>query len=87
MKGIDAVARILKREGVRYLSCFPNSQLIDAATNAGIRPIMARTERVAVNIADGYARVSNGCSGMACTVQQSAGIENAFAGVAQAYSD
>lgn len=87
MKGITAVANILKLEGVEYLSCFPVNPLIDAAIEAGIRPIMTRSERVAVNIADGYTRVSNGRTGIACAVQCDAGIENSFAGVAQAYAD
>jgi thiamine pyrophosphate-dependent acetolactate synthase large subunit-like protein len=87
MKGIQAVASILKAEGVEYLSCFPVNPLIDASIEAGITPIMTRSERVAVNIADGYTRVSNGRPGIACAVQSNAGIENSFAGVAQAYAD
>ena len=87
MKAVDAVARILKLEGVEYISCFPHNELIDAAANVGIRPILTRTERVAVNMADGYARVSNGRCGIVCAVQTSAGIENSFCGVAQAFAD
>lgn len=87
MKSVDAVARILKLEGVKYLSCFPHNALIDAAAKVGIRPILTRSERVAVNMADGYARVSNGRCGVVCAVQSSAGIENSFSGVAQAFAD
>lgn len=87
MKGIQAIASILKSEGVEYLSCFPVNPLIDAAIEVGIRPIMTRCERVAVNIADGYVRVSDGRQGIACAVQSNAGIENSFAGMAQAYAD
>lgn len=87
MKAITAVAKILKREGVEYVSCFPYNPLIDAAAQEGIRVILTRSERVAVNIADGYTRVSNRRVGMVCAVQADAGIQNSFAGVAQAFSD
>jgi acetolactate synthase-1/2/3 large subunit len=87
MKGIEAIARILKREGVEYLFCFPINPLIDAAAAEGIRPIMTRTERTLVNMADGYTRVSSGGRRGVCAVQSGAGIENSFAGVAQAHSD
>jgi acetolactate synthase-1/2/3 large subunit len=48
---------------------------------------MARTERVAVNIADGYSRVTSGTRIGVVAVQHGPGIENAFSGIAQAYSD
>lgn len=44
MRVVDAVAEILKREGVEYLSCFPTTPLIDAAAAAGIRPVLCRQE-------------------------------------------
>ncbi|MBI2372089.1 MAG: thiamine pyrophosphate-requiring protein [Deltaproteobacteria bacterium] len=87
MQGRAAIANILKLEGVEHLLCFPNNAIIDAAAEAGIRPICARTERVAVNIADGLSRVSSGRRIGVCAVQYGPGSENMFAGVAQAYSD
>jgi acetolactate synthase-1/2/3 large subunit len=87
MRGDAVVAEILKREGVEYLFCFPYNPLIDAAAAVGIRPIMTRTERTLVNMADGYSRVTNGRRLGVATVQAGPGAENAFAGVAQAYSD
>ena len=87
MLGKAAVASILKAEGVEHLVCFPANPLIDAAAAIGIRPIVARTERVAVNIADGQSRVSSGRQLGVCAVQHGPGSENAFAGVAQAYGD
>lgn len=87
MKGKTALANILKKEGVEYLFCFPANALIDAAAEVSIRPIMARTERVAVNIADGYSRVTSGTRIGVVAVQHGPGIENAFSGIAQAYSD
>ncbi|MFW6124863.1 MAG: thiamine pyrophosphate-requiring protein [Pirellulales bacterium] len=87
MRGDAAVAEVLRREGVEYLFCFPHNTLIDAASAAGIRPIMPRTERTLLNMADGYSRVSNGRRLGVCTVQAGPGIENAFAGIAHAYAD
>jgi len=87
MKGAKAIANILKLEGVEFVSCFPESPLINPAAEAGIRTLLVRKERVAVNIADGYTRVSNGRKTGTCTMQAGVGIQNAFAGVAQAYYD
>ena len=87
MKSVDAVAKILKSEGVEYLFCFPANTLIDAAAKIDIRPILARTERTLINMADGFSRVSNGKRLGVATVQAGPGSENAFAGVAQAFSD
>jgi len=87
MKGVSAVARILKLEGVEYLFCFPANPLIDAAAELGIRPILARSEKTLLNMADGYTRVSNGDRNGVVVVQAGPGIENAFGGVAQAFSD
>ena len=87
MQAIDAVAQILKTEGVENLFCFPANTLIDACAKVGIRPIMARTERTLINMADGFSRISNGDRlGVAC-VQSGPGSENAFGGLAQAFSD
>jgi acetolactate synthase I/II/III large subunit len=82
-----AIARILKLEGVEFVSCFPENPVIDACAAEGIRPVIARSERVVVNIADGFSRVARGGRIGVCTMQHDAGIENAFAGVAQAYAD
>jgi len=69
MKGASVVARILKQEGVDHLFCFPTNPLIDAAAEAGIRPIMPCTERTVVGMADGYSRVNNGKRIGVCAVQ------------------
>ena len=87
MQGKTAIANILKQEGTDYVFCFPNNALIDAAAAAGIRPIISRMERGAVNMADGYTRVNNGVKNGVCIVQAGPGIENAFPGVAQAHAD
>jgi acetolactate synthase-1/2/3 large subunit len=87
MRTIDAIARILKAEGIEYLSCFPTTPVIEAAVEAGIRPIICRQERVGVGIADGYSRVKNGRPAGVFAMQYGPGAENAFPGVATAYSD
>ena len=60
MRAADAIAEILKREGVTTLFCFPTTPIIENAVAAGIRPVICRQERVGVDMADGYARVTNG---------------------------
>jgi len=87
MKGNAAIARILKREGVEYLFCFPSNPLIEACAVEGIRPILARTERTVLSLADGYTRVHNGRKIGVCAVQRASGSENTFGGVAQVFSD
>ena len=87
MKVIDAIARILKIEGAEFLSAYPTTPLIEAAAKAEIRPVLCRQERVGVGIADGYARVKNGKTLAAFCMQYGPGAENAFPGVATAYSD
>ena len=87
MRTDQALAEILKREGVEQIFLFPFTPILEAVSAAGIRPIVARQERVAENMADGFSRVSNGKRIGTITVQQAAGAENAFAGIAQAYTD
>lgn len=87
MRGNDAIAQILKAEGTEYLFCFPDNQLIHAAAAAGIRPMMSRTERATVNMADGYTRMMNGRRNGVIVTQSGPGIENAFGGIAHAYAD
>ena len=87
MTGSQLIARILKLEGVEHVFCFPFTPIMEALTEEGIRSIVARQERVAENMADGFSRTSNGNRIGVVTVQQSAGVENAFAGIAHAHTD
>ncbi len=87
MRTIDAIAQILKKEGVEYLSAFPTTPVIEAAAEVGIRPVICRQERVGVGIADGYTRVTNGRPPGVFAMQYGPGAENAYAGVATAFSD
>jgi acetolactate synthase-1/2/3 large subunit len=87
MRVVEAISEILKREGVDFLSCYPTNTLIEAAACAGIKPIVCRQERVGVGIADGFSRITNGKRIGVFTMQAGPGAENAFAGIATAYSD
>jgi acetolactate synthase I/II/III large subunit len=87
VKVIDAIASILRTEGAEFLSAYPTTPLIEAAAKADIRPVLCRQERVGVGIADGYARVKNGKMLAVFGMQYGPGAENAFPGVATAYSD
>jgi acetolactate synthase I/II/III large subunit len=83
----DRIAELLQREGAEFVVGFPENRLLNAAALVGMRPIVARTERVAVNIADGFARATNGDRIAPCVSQYGPGAESAFGAVAQAYGD
>src|SRR4030081_3774287 len=87
MNGTEAIAQILKLEGVEVLFSYPNHPLIDAAAKLGIRPIIARGEKTIINMADGYARATNAKKPAGIVVQTGPGIENAFAAFARAFAD
>ena len=88
MNGYEAVAKILKKEGFKWLACFPSNPIIEAAAREDIRPIVFRQERGGIMAADGYSRLmaSNGKYGVfAC--QGGPGVENSFGGFAQTWAD
>src|SRR4029450_6887152 len=87
MNTLQAVARILKAEGVEWLSCFPSNNLIEAVAQEGIRPIMFRQERGAIMAADGFSRMHNRKKFGVIITQGGPGAENAMGGLAQAYGD
>jgi acetolactate synthase-1/2/3 large subunit len=87
MKGAQTVAAILKQQGMKHIIGFPSSGLFDAAAELDIPPVIARTPRVAVNIAEGHARTTVTDDLTVVTVQYGPGAEAAFAGVAQAWND
>lgn len=88
MNGYEAIAKILKQEGVEWMACFPANPLIEAVAKEGIRPFVFRQERGGIMAADGFSRMmaTQGKFGVfAC--QGGPGIENAFGGIAQASSE
>lgn len=87
MRVIDAISQILLKEGIEYLSAFPTTSVIEAAAEAGIKPVICRQERVGVGIADGYARIKAGNPPGVFAMQYGPGAENAYPGVATAYAD
>ena len=40
MQGITAIAKILKMEGVEFISGFPQNSVFEAGSKEGIRPII-----------------------------------------------
>ena len=87
MNGIEYIAKILKNEGVKWISCFPSNPLISAVAKEGIRPIAFRHERGAVMAADGFSRIMKRQGFGVVAVQSQAGAENSLGGIAQAYAD
>ncbi|MDX2155664.1 MAG: thiamine pyrophosphate-requiring protein [Hyphomicrobiaceae bacterium] len=84
---MDAIADILKREGISTLFCFPTTPIIEAAVAAGLKPVICRQERVGVDMASGFARTANGRPPAVFAMQYGPGAENAFPGIASAFSD
>src|SRR5690242_5179528 len=87
MKAADAVAQILKAEGVSCLIGYPVNSIIEAAARADIRTIMVRQERIGLHMADAISRVTSAQQIGVFAMQHGPGTENAFGGVAQAYGD
>ena len=83
----DAVARILKTEGVEWVSCFPSNNLIESVAGEGIRTVLFRQERGALMAADGYSRMNDRRKFGVAITQGGPGSENSHGGIAQAFSD
>ena len=87
MKVVDAIAQVLKAEGVDHLFAYPVNPLIESCAALDIRTVIVRQERIGLHMADAYSRMSSGDKiGVFC-MQHGPGAENAFGGVAQAYSE
>jgi acetolactate synthase-1/2/3 large subunit len=90
VKAHVGIVKILKQEGIEWVSTFPSSGLNNALGEEDVLNLMMRTERFAVAVADGFSRVSNGKRFGVCTVQgglNSVGLQMAYGGLAQAYED
>ena len=87
MNTVQAVAKILQSEGVKWVSCFPSNPLIEEVAKEGIRPVMFRHERGAVMAADGFSRVNSRDKFGVVITQSGPGAENSMGGIAQAFSD
>src|ERR1700709_1691021 len=87
MKVGQAAAEIMKRGGIEILCGYPVSHLLEFAAAADIRPIIVRQERIGLHMADAISRVTSGRKIGAFCMQHGPGTENAYGGVAQAYSE
>ncbi len=87
MKLGNAIAEILKREGIEILFAYPRNPLIECAAAIGIRPVIVRQERTGLHMADAISRVTSGKTiGVFC-MQNGPGAQNSFGGVAQCYAE
>ena len=87
MNGYEAIASVLKMEGVEWIACFPSNPLIEAVAEADIRPITFRQERGGIMAADAFSRMNNGNKPGIFASQGGPGVENSFGGIAQAWGD
>ena len=84
------IARILKQEGVEWVSTFPVCRVNNALGKEGVPIVMMRDDRYAVAVADAYSRITAGNRIGVCTFQggvNAAGMQYAYAGMAQAFED
>lgn len=87
MKVSEAIAEILVREGVEVIFGYPRNAVLETAAAAGIRTVIVRQERIGLHMADAYSRLSRGKMPGVFAMQHGPGTENAYGGVAQAWSE
>src|SRR5436309_4164980 len=90
IKAVNGFARILKSEGIPWVSCYPTSPVNNALGEEGVPILMMGEERFAVAVADAFSRVTSGKQIGACTVMaglNAAGIQMAYGAIAQAWED
>src|ERR1700722_13927553 len=87
MKVINAIAKILKSEGIEWLIGYPVNPIIEGAAEENIRTIMVRQERIGLHMCDAVAKTTSGDKVGVFVMQHGPGTENAFGGVAQSYGD
>jgi acetolactate synthase-1/2/3 large subunit len=90
VKAANGFARILKSEGIPWVSCYPTNHVNNALGEEGVPILMMGEERFAVAVADGVSRVTNGKQIGVCTVManlNAAGIQMAYGAIAQAWED
>lgn len=84
------IVRILKQEGIDWVSTFPVCRVNNALGKEGVPMLMMRDDRYAVAVADAFSRITAGNRIGVCTFQggvNAAGMQYAYAGMAQAYED
>ncbi len=86
----QGLVRILKAEGVAWVSTYPTCNVNNALGEEGVPLLMMREERYAVAVADAFSRVTGGKQIGVCTVMGStnpAGVQMAYGALAQAFED
>src|SRR5439155_15349503 len=90
VKAANGLARILKAEGVPWVSCYPTNHVNNALGEEGVPILMMGEERFAVAVADAFSRVTQGNRIGVCTVMSNlnaAGIQMAYGAIGQAWED
>jgi acetolactate synthase-1/2/3 large subunit len=90
VKAANGLARILKQEGIPWVSCYPTNHVNNALGEEGVPILMMGEERFAVAVADAYSRVTCGRQIGVCTVManlNAAGIQMAYGAIGQAWED
>ena len=90
IKAANGLARILKAEGIPWVSCYPTNHVNNALGEEGVPILMMGEERFAVAVADAFSRVTCGKQIGVCTVManlNAAGIQMAYGAIAQAWED
>jgi thiamine pyrophosphate-dependent acetolactate synthase large subunit-like protein len=87
MKVGDAIAEILRLEGIDLITGYPVNHVLEYAAAHDIRPVIVRQERIGLHMADAISRLSSGKTIGVFAMQHGPGTENAFGGIAQAYGE
>ena len=87
MNVADAIAQVLKSEGVEFITGYPVNPMIEACARHDIRTIIVRQERIGIHMVDSLSRQTSGDRVGVFVSQNGPGTENAFPGVAQAFGD
>ena len=90
VKAAQGLARILKAEGVPWVTTFPVCNVNNSLGQEGVPLLMMRDERYAVALADAFSRVTGGKHIGVCTVMggiNAAGLQMAYGALAQAFED
>src|SRR5258705_5151073 len=87
VKAANGFARILKSEGIPWVSCYPTNHVNNALGEEGVPILMMGEERFAVAVADGFSRVTSGKQIGVCTVManlKAAGVQKRYRTLAPA---
>src|SRR6185295_3536642 len=90
VQAMNGVARILKQEGVKWISCYPTSPINNALGEEEVPIYMMGEERFGIAVADAFSRITCGERIGVCTAMaghNAAGIQMAYGAIAQAWED